>query len=82
MVHDVIKPGRSSRPRPEDVCVEAFCEYLSYAKLRITTEAPCEDNELDYPTRHRQIRQSSGNTGCALAEKSSHTSDTDNSTPA
>lgn len=26
----------------------------------ITTEAPCEDNELHYPTQHRQIRQSSG----------------------
>ena len=56
----MIKPGRPSPPRPEDVCAEAFCEYPSYAKLRITMEASCEDNELDYPTRHRQIRQSSG----------------------
>jgi hypothetical protein len=31
--------------------------YFSVPIDSITTEAPCEDNELDYPTRHRQIRE-------------------------
>src|SRR5271156_4203938 len=59
MVHDMIEPLGASRPRGDGARFEALGEYPSDAELRGTTEAPDDDNQLDRPARHGQIRQSS-----------------------